>query len=79
MALITLLSMGKFNDRGIIYGTTTFRRKTNGNPDIDYAGVLTGLIGQKGAAAVFYSSTTLKYVGGFIAVPNRGARFYPRG
>ena len=70
-----LIIKGKFNDRGIIYGTTTFRRKTNDNPDIDYAGVLTGLIGQKGAAAVFYSSTTLKYVGGFIAVPNRGVDF----
>ena len=68
-----LIINGKFNDRGIIYGTTTFRRKTNGgNPDIDSAGILTGLIGQKGAAAVFYSSTTLKYFGGFIAVPNRG-------
>ena len=59
-----LIIDGEFNDRGIIYGTTTFSRKTNGNPDIVHAGILTGLIGEKGAAAVFYSSTTLKYAGG---------------
>ncbi|MCA8834896.1 MAG: hypothetical protein K8953_07380, partial [Proteobacteria bacterium] len=41
----------------------------------DNAGALTGLIGEKGAAAVFYSTSTLNYVGGFIAVPNKGPDF----
>ncbi|MCA8836075.1 MAG: hypothetical protein K8953_13420, partial [Proteobacteria bacterium] len=68
---------GKFNDRGIIYGTTNFQAKNDGFVTESHTGTLTGLIGQKGAAAVFYSSGAgvgeVAYAGGFIAVPDRGA------
>ena len=68
-----LIIDGEFNDRGIIYGTTAYQVVSNTGSVIgDNAGALTGLIGEKGAAAVFYSTSTLNYVGGFIAVPNRG-------
>ena len=68
-----LIIDGEFNDRGIIYGTTAYQVVSNTGSVIgDNAGALTGLIGEKGAAAVFYSTSTLNYAGGFIAVPNRG-------
>ena len=70
----TLTIDGKFNDRGIIYGTTTYRFVISTTP-ASFDGVLTGLIGEKGAAAVFYSSTAIKYVGGFVAVPDLGPDF----
>ncbi|MCA8834158.1 MAG: hypothetical protein K8953_03645, partial [Proteobacteria bacterium] len=71
----TLTIDGEFNDRGVIYGTTTYKFVV-GNSLISFAGVLTGLIGEKGAAAVFYSTdAVVKYAGGFIAVPNRGVDF----
>ena len=69
----SLMIDGKFNDRGIIYGTTIYQLKDNGIIAGGSGGILTGLIGQKGAAAVFYSSSSFAtYAGGFVAVPDRG-------
>ncbi|MGU9962827.1 MAG: hypothetical protein ACNYPD_01840 [Candidatus Halichondribacter symbioticus] len=71
-----LIIDGEFNDRGIIYGTTNYKIKNNDETRAEILGTLTGLIGQKGAAAVFYSSGApvgaSVYAGGFIAVPDNG-------
>ncbi len=58
---------GKFTENGIIHGTTNlFAFATN------RAGTLTGLIGEKGAVAVFKSNEgePIAYVGGFVAAPD---------
>ncbi len=76
----TLAIDGEFNDRGIIYGTTTYRFVITSTPS-SWAGVLTGLIGEKGAAAVFYSSTAVwrgQVCGRVYRCAKQGRRFYPR-
>ena len=60
------LTNGKFNTKGIIYGTTTLRAHNS-----TITGRLTGLIGEKGAVAIFASDPGggVPYVGGFVAAP----------
>ena len=55
---------GKFNTKGIIYGTTTLTAQ-----GLDTDSTLTGLIGTKGAVAIFASgdNTGFQHVGGFVA------------
>ncbi|MGU9963321.1 MAG: hypothetical protein ACNYPD_04355 [Candidatus Halichondribacter symbioticus] len=63
---------GKFTAAGIIYGTTKFTAPQKGSrPDNILAGTLTGLIGQKGAVAVFGRNpgAGFTYTGGFVATP----------
>ncbi len=56
---------GIFNDRGVIEGNITYTKYNT------VTGVLTGLIGEKGAVAVFKSDATphTPYAGGFVANP----------
>ncbi|MCA8835397.1 MAG: hypothetical protein K8953_09965, partial [Proteobacteria bacterium] len=58
-----------------------FQAKNGGSVTESHAGTLTGLIGEKGAAAVFYSSGApigqVAYAGGFIAVPDLGDGLTP--
>ena len=63
---------GKFNDKGVIFGTATYevRRTADNSLTSSGTGLLTGLIGQKGAAAVFHGTAgATDFIGGFVAVP----------
>ncbi len=63
---------GKFNDKGVIFGTATYELRITSNNDLNSSGtgLLTGLIGQKGAAAVFHrTSGSINFIGGFVAAP----------
>ena len=67
---------GKFNDKGVIFGTATYELRNTSNDVLSSRGIgiLTGLIGQKGAAAVFHKTGGTEngltdFIGGFVAVP----------
>ncbi len=63
---------GEFNDKGVIYGTTTYQLINSSSNAVvsSGTGLLTGLIGQKGAAAVFHRTAgTTNFIGGFVATP----------
>ena len=63
---------GKFNDKGVIFGTATYELRRTSNNDLNSSGtgLLTGLIGQKGAAAVFHRTAgSINFIGGFVAAP----------
>ena len=67
---------GKFNDKGVIFGTATYelRRTSDDILSSRGIGILTGLIGQKGAAAVFHKTGgnengLTDFIGGFVAAP----------
>ncbi|MCA8835695.1 MAG: hypothetical protein K8953_11500, partial [Proteobacteria bacterium] len=62
----TLVTSGKFNELGVIFGTTTLALAGE-NAD---SGLLTGLIGAKGALGAFHSGATAApqaFAGGFVA------------
>ena len=68
---------GTYNAKGIISGTTSYAfytdntdKNTFDSTSFNSMGLLTGLIGEKGAVAAFRSNTQVSgYSGGFIAVP----------
>ena len=65
----SLTIAGQFGANGLIYGTTTANLGTG---SADVTGTLSGLIGVKGAVAVFTGDDTAtngSYVGGFVALP----------
>ncbi len=66
---------GKFNDKGVIYGTATYQVGNTRN-----VGLLTGLIGTNGAAAVFGGNAgdPGRFVGGLVAVPSGTTLLTPR-
>ncbi|MCA8834239.1 MAG: hypothetical protein K8953_04055, partial [Proteobacteria bacterium] len=69
---------GKFTNAGVLYGTTTLTNTRSR----ESVGLLTGLIGEKGAAGVFFTNDNTKddggtYVGGFVATPITSCEDYP--
>ena len=65
---------GDFNDDGLISGKVhyaAFASETNPATPTTFNGVLSGIIGQEGAVAVFHSTATgaSGYSGGFVAAP----------
>ncbi|MCA8834212.1 MAG: hypothetical protein K8953_03915, partial [Proteobacteria bacterium] len=66
---------GRFNADGIIYGTATYQTGGQSNE-----GILTGLIGTDGTAAVFGGDATSgaeAFIGGLIAVPSGASLLTP--
>ena len=74
---------GNFNNKGLITGRADFGTLTDNDSNrptnTGYAGVLTGLIGEKGAVGAFYSSSSYWFAGSFVARPAedvKGASLY---
>ena len=64
----TLRIDGKFDENGLITGTTDFR--ATGSVNTARTGILTGLIGVEGAVAAFISDSDTDYAGVFVANDN---------
>ncbi len=64
----TLRIDGKFDENGLISGTTDFR--ATGSVNTARTGILTGLIGVEGAVAAFISDSDNPYAGVFVANDN---------
>ena len=69
---------GKFTNTGVLYGTTTLENTRSR----ESVGLLTGLIGEKGAVGVFFTNDNQQraggiYVGGFVATPITSCEDYP--
>ena len=75
-----ILSNATFDTNGVITGKAIYRSANVGKSSISFGnrveqvGVLTGLIGQEGAVAVFnngnISTTSTRWAGGFVVQPN---------
>ena len=60
---------GTFNDHGVIAGTISYKIRVRNSE----SGVMTGLIGEAGAIAVFKTNAT-SHAGGFIASPHNKSK-----